>query len=124
MGALRLSTTGMKDRPFIGPRTGWLHRCPRIQYLFQWIRNGFPDSQVWNLDHSIAKYTLPRLKRLKEIQHGMPGDLSMKEWNSIIDKMITAFDKIVKGYAYRYEDDKEVTEGLDLFRKYYFYLWD
>jgi hypothetical protein len=124
MGVLRISTTSMKDRPFIGPRTGWLDRCPRIQYLIQWIRNGFPDSDIWNLDWSIAKYTLPRLKRLKEIQCGFPGDLgSMEEWDEIIDKIILAFDKIANSEPPT-EDCKEIKEGLDLFRKYYFSLWD
>lgn len=124
MGILKFSKTGIKDRPFIFPRVGWLHRCPKIKYLFQWIKNGFPDSDVWNLDWSIAKYTLPRLKRLKEIQHGFPGDLeTIEEWDKILDKIIITFDRILKEDVH-IEHEKEITEGLDLFRKYYFSLWD
>lgn len=123
MGLLKTSKTSVKDRIY-AVQSKCIGFGSRIVYLIDWIKNGFPDSDVWNLDHSIAKYTLPRLKRLKEIQLGRPGDLSMDEWNSIIDKMIASFSRIVDGYAYEYEDDKEVAEGLDLFRKYYFYLWD
>ena len=124
MGILKLGRTGIKDRPFVGPRTSWLDRCPKIKYLFQWIKNGFPDSDIWNLDWSIAKYTLPRLKRLKEVQHGFPGDLeTIDEWYEILDKIIITFDRILKEDV-NIEHEKEITEGLDLFRKYFFSLWD
>lgn len=124
MGALRLDKTKIKDRSFIGSRTWWLDCCPKIRYLFQWIKNGFPDSDIWNLDWSIAEYTLPRLKRLKEVQHGFPGDLeTIEEWDEILDKIIITFDRIVKEDV-NVEHEKEITEGLDLFRKYYFSLWD
>ena len=103
MGILNISSTGIKDRP-----SGWLDRCPRIRYLFQWIKNGFPDSDIWNLDWSIAKYTLPRLKRLKEVQHGFPGDLeTIEEWDEILDKIIITFDRIVREDV-NVEHEKEV----------------
>jgi hypothetical protein len=64
----------------------------RIKYLFRWIKNGFPDSDTWSLDITIAKYTLPRLKRLKELKDGYPSDMTEQQWDEILDKMIFAMD--------------------------------
>lgn len=93
-----------------------------LKHLYQRIIRGWDDSETWSLDHSLAKLILPRLKRFKELQDGHPSDLSEKEWDEIIDKMIFAFEW--------YSDDpwckevpKEVNEGIELFSKWYRDLW-
>ena len=50
-------------------------------YWFFWqrITRGFNDSETWNLDYTIAKLVLPRLKRFKELTNGIPGDFSIKD---------------------------------------------
>ena len=51
----------------------------------------------------------------------------MNEWNQAIQKMIDAFellrDKDDKG-VYTSEEDETIRHGLELFGKYFRYLWD
>lgn len=94
----------------------------RIRWIWQKITRGFTDCDLWDLDHTIAKFVLPRLKAFKKQLHGYPSGLDEKQWDAIIGKMIVAFEHIIK------EDDwthaKEVDEGLELFGLYFQNLWD
>ena len=55
-----------------------------------------------------------------------PYGLTNKKWNKIVSKMVQAFDLIVNTDAARRTDKEHevVNEGLDLFREYFFDLWD
>ena len=89
-------------------------------------RNKSIYRDTWNLDWAIAKFVHPRLVRFKEVTNGYPGFLeSIDEWYEILDKMIIAFELIIKGdlWGTSEDDHKKMEEGLDLFRKYYFHLW-
>lgn len=90
-------------------------------------RNKSIYRDTWNLDYAIAKFVLPRLKRFKDVTNGYPVTLScIEEWYEVLDRMIVAFEIIVKGGAgffYSKDEKKIINEGLDLFRKYYFELW-
>lgn len=89
-------------------------------------RNKSIYRDTWNLDFAIAKFVHPRLVRYKQVTNGYPGILnSPEEWNEILDKMIAAFEIIIKDDCCIYKDwqMKIIDEGLDLFREYYFHLW-
>lgn len=86
--------------------------------------------ETWSLDCTMSKYILPRLKAYKKHTNGYPGSMaSMDEWYAILDKMILAFTHISEERIFEVdfksgdEIDKQIDEGLDLFRKYYFDLW-
>jgi hypothetical protein len=55
-------------------------------------------------------------------------DNAFNEWCKIINKMIKAFELISKDQwediKYENNNHPEVKEGLDLFREYFFNLWD
>ena len=89
----------------------------------QRLKNGFDDSELWNLDNTIASFIYPRLKRFYDDGNvfGYPSDLAPEKWNEILEKMIDAFRYILIDKFD--EHDAEISEGLDLFRKYYFDLW-
>jgi hypothetical protein len=117
------------------------------RYLKMWLQRrirGWDDSETWSLDYSLAKLISPRLKKLKEKLNNFktfPNSLSTEEegnsdecfdkhfnqWIKIIDKMILAFDIIIKNDTYYWNNqgklDSRIEEGLDLFRKHYFDLW-
>ena len=92
---------------------------------------GWDSTECWNLDTTIAKFILPRLKEFREIHCGHPSRLGDEDkWNEILDKMISAFD-----FASKEADPKlswkeleaktaEAQEGFKLFAEYYFDLWD
>lgn len=93
------------------------------RYFQRFIR-GWDDSDIWNLNHTAAEFLLPRLKLFKEKHHGYPMGLSEETWEAEIDKMILAFDLIIKdNYSYSSNNEK-IDEGLQSFAKYFRNLWD
>ena len=84
------------------------------------------DEELYNLDITIAKFILPRLKEFKNNLFGIPYPLTKEEYNDILDKMVWSFDIISRGDHIIMDDnenDKRVQEGLDLFAKYFRNLW-
>lgn len=48
-----------------------------------------------NLDETLAKFILPRLKFFKKKTNASPQDLTLEEWKDILDKIILAFELIL-----------------------------
>lgn len=90
-------------------------------------RNGFDDSETWSLHDTIAKFTLPRLKRFREITIGCPVHYEhMEDWQKDLDKMITSFEHLTQendNILWDNKKTKEIDEGLDLFRENFLWLW-
>lgn len=122
----------------------WITHSP------QRIRYGFTDKDTYNLDDTIAKFILPRLKRFKilvEEHGGVPGSILTKKqlesnnisdeahnkahnkWLEIIDTMIMSFEMSLNTYEYKndikkyQEYYKKVNKGLNYFGKYFQDLW-
>jgi len=111
-----------------------------IKFLYQrWVR-GWDDSETWNLDISLSKLILPRLKRFKELNTGCPvltegfghikemdNAANKEKWNSIIDDMIFAFDYYANEKQFEYplneKDDARAKNGMQLFAKHFESLW-
>lgn len=97
----------------------------------QRLNRGFDDSELWSLDATISHFIYPRLKEFVAMEkHGYPSVLnSMEEWDIIFKKILRAFellndDEICGVLEPDSPEDKEIQEGLDLFRKWFFHLWD
>jgi hypothetical protein len=114
--------------------SSWFCRLPyRAKLLYQRSTRGWDDTVTWNLDHELAKFILPRLRRFKELAHGWPGPEhgveTFEDWHVILDKMIYSFEIISREDFEPYEiggqecEDK-VNEGIMLFGKWYRALWD
>jgi hypothetical protein len=89
-----------------------------------------------------AAWVVPRLKELRDHGMGCPGSFvpckdngetdnskfknGFERWRDILDKMIKAFEAIDHGEdeSSSFKRHSFVDEGLDLFREYYFNLWD
>lgn len=110
----------------------------KIKFLYQRLTRGWSDDETWNLDYTIAKFALPRLKRFKELHSGYPNGMTEEEWGLIIDKMIKSLELIIEDmetvgvlknvfgdelYDAIRKKDEEILEGLDLFFKYFRHLW-
>ena len=88
-------------------------------------KHDFPLSEVWETDHILAKLIVPRLRAFKDMdKHGSLDGLDMRRWNQIIQKMIDAFVLMQDYIVLTDEDNKKIAEGLELFCKYFRYLWD
>ena len=92
------------------------------------------DSECWDLDLTIIKFILPRLKKFKEININSYPDKcgNIENWHKIIDKMIWSFqfalDVAEMNYSneYRLNENnwRKYNEGMDLFTEYLLDLWD
>lgn len=91
-----------------------------------------PYSDLWNLDITIANFVLPRLKKFKEEDDGYPEREEMntpEKWDEALDKMILAFEYVIHQFDKKshFDEDKRrqavIDEGLQLFAKWFRYLW-
>ena len=107
----------------------------RIKFLKQRLSRGFSDEELWNLDHTLVKYILPRLKAFKDYHGSYPPGLTSEKWNKKLSEMIWAFDVILHEEETMPEINEENkkaclayfkrrNEGLKLFGKYLMDLWD
>ena len=99
-------------------------KCKKInKNLKQQIKiRGFDDSELWNLDSSIAQFIYPRIKAFRNMKNGHPPKISNKKWNKILKQIEKSFKIIIK-------DDmdnskKQYKKGMKLFSKYMSHLWD
>lgn len=97
-----------------------------IRFLYQRLTRGWDDTETWNLDARLSEHIVPRLKRFKEINPCYPPDITSREWDQIIDKMIFSFEWTATEVIDRAEDGEtmaKVHEGVELFGKYFLHLW-
>ena len=112
-----IDTYGFKDLNFSRGKDNKYFKKQRM------IR-GFDDSELWNLDITISQFILPRLMIFRKNHHGYPADLTNNQWNTVLEKMIRAFEWDTHESNIYMKVPDYVNEGLDLFRKYFFDLWD
>lgn len=109
-------------------------------------KHGFPEAELWSLDHTIALFVYPRLLAFRDNCSGVPtfffdteeweyvmDDLSGKpnnlaeKWERELDLMVTAFEIILDKtgkYDTRSEENKEIVEdGLASFGMNFGCLW-
>jgi len=97
-----------------------------FEFLYQRYTRGFDGSELWSLDHTIADFILPRLIAFKDSQVGYPRDLTEKKWDTILDKMIYAFEVKSREYSDNEPTEKDwekYDEGMALFAKHFGSLW-
>ena len=90
--------------------------------LKQRRRFGYDDSELWNLDHTVLTFLLPRLKYFRDESPGYPGKLnSMEEWEAEMDTAISAIERLIAwNIDTEIEDRKIVSKFLG---EYFFHLW-
>lgn len=116
---MRISALGMNFT------FSWSLAKRSVRFWWQRRTRGWDDSETWGLDSTIAKWTLPRLRRFRELNFGHPGDMTMEEWNSTIDDMIYGLEVCEK------ESDSVVVDcdwdrvqrGLEAFGRHFRNLW-
>lgn len=103
-----------------------------LKQKWQKLTRGYSDEELWNLDSTICKWILPRLKSFKKQTIGYPHDFNdIEEWKETIQKMIDAFEIYstddLPDYAFSTssieEEGKRMKEGFELFSKYFRNLW-
>lgn len=89
-------------------------------------KHDYPIEETWNTYHTLAQLIEPRLQAFKSLnKHGYCPDFrDMHEWNNAIQKMINAFELMKYTSIHTKDEEDKIKEGLDLFCRYFRYLWD
>lgn len=94
-------------------------RLPRMIADFE--RTGVDETEMWSLSDSIAQFLIPRLEWFAQV---IPyTDQPTKE---VVLKMKRAFELVARdsgARVYTADEEKELEEGLDLFREHFLGLW-
>jgi len=96
-----------------------------MYYILQWKLDGFDMTELWSLNHTIAKFVYPRLKEFDDGSH--PSDLTSEQWSEILNKMIYSFEQLSSDEIWEFKDDDTITridDGLKLFAEYFRSLWN
>lgn len=114
----------------------------KLKHFWQRRTRGFDNSELWNLDLTIARFIAPRLRAFIDefnnpivpVSVGQTGALKQydssksEEWKAKLEKMHKAFQLIVDSecafYNLSTEQQIAIEDGLDLFRKHFHDLWD
>lgn len=90
------------------------------KFLKQRMKYGFDQSDTWDLCYTVAKFVLPRLKMFRDVTIAYPGGFgfnNIEEWKETLDKMITAFDYIIKYDDYKCDFAKELKDKAEQLTK-------
>ena len=101
------------------------------EWKAQRLTRGFDDTEMWSLDCTIAAFIAPRLKVFKE-QAARIGDhpvnITSEKWQEILDQMIEGFELYPDHFNWPSEDSnenwKKVYKALELFKNWFFNLWN
>jgi len=96
-----------------------------VKFLYQRLTRGWDDGETFSLDYSLAKLIAPRLRKFSEIRRGYPSDMTDKEWQIILDKMIAAFEFAGSEASWDAppSEFEKHQEGINLFAKFFHSLW-
>lgn len=118
-----------------------------IEWWWQRRTRGWDDRDLWSLDHTIARFVLPRLIELKKVKPGVPMDFypegcthptaeedaeASRKMHEVLDKMIYSMQAILddkrpgldsKDPEVWVSAEERIQEGFDLFGKYFQMLW-
>jgi hypothetical protein len=110
-----------------------------IRYWWQRRTRGFDDCDLWSLDYTVIKFVYPRLKLLRDqVKWSVPRhptevdsqghlrSLEVEEWKAILDEMLEGFQLVVETdcYPLMEDDHKKLEHSMDVFREWFFSLWD
>lgn len=100
---------------------------------------GFVDAEHFSLDLSLSLYIYSQLCYFREhCMCGYPGNMTFEQWKDVVDKMIEAFELLIKadertddsfllgneqGKRLSKNRQKKINYGMRLFIKYYGHLW-
>jgi len=107
----------------------------KLEIVMAWERvfKGFDRRWYWNADYMICKTLIPTLKWLKKNGCSYPTYLkNITEWRKILGEIIKGFEAAQKimdlSYTLnknRYKKlEKEFRDGMKLFAKWFFNLWN
>jgi len=106
-----------------------------LKWAAQRVFRGYDDTVVWSIDWHLCEYMPKWLCTLKENKQGYPADFyengGEEAWNKVLDDMIAGFEagfKILNEPPIDKDEYQALTDrwssGMELFKEYFFALWD
>lgn len=98
-----------------------------LKHSYQKLTRGFSDEDIWNLDVTIAKFILPRLKEYKDTIWSTSGN-----YDTASDAYYKEVTEIIEGLSIMVTDDyytpnaetnKKINNALNLLMKNFRGLW-
>lgn len=98
----------------------------RLRGAWQYLTKGYADSELWNLDTTIARFLLPRVRRFASNTHSYPSELTEQQWAEILNEIRIALEVAAKGeyWDLSKEEHERVQRGFELLGKWFQNLWD
>lgn len=93
-------------------------------FMNQRLERGFDESELWNLDGTIAKFIYPRLKEFYEVCPNHPINMEQEVWLDILKQMVDGFELMASDVDKSEEEFKIINNALKLFSKYFLDLWN
>ena len=97
------------------------------EYTQQRLERGFDNSELWNLEGTIAKFIAPRLRAFYEdakIGKYRPANVTLEEWLNALEKMTDGFELMALDREKTEYEEAVECEALGLFSDYFFSLWN
>lgn len=103
----------------------------KLKWFLQRRFRGWADCDLWDMDYHLAKLILPRIRAYrdfkKENSAGYPANLTEKDWNEILDKIVDGFELFLEceigDDLWEYAQPK-IEGGLKLFGRWFGHFWD
>lgn len=101
------------------------------KYKQQRFENGFDDTETWHIDHTLALFIIPRLKRFIEVNNGIPNGETVESYNEKLNFIISAFENYYATDRYYQSTDSaereqltdDVRKAVGLLSNLWFELW-
>lgn len=97
------------------------------KYTQQRLERGFDNSELWNLEGTIAKFIAPRIRAFYEdAKQGSyrPDGISREEWLDALRKISEGFELMALDREKTEYEEAVECEALGLFSDYFFTLWN
>ncbi len=97
-----------------------------LTWFIQRGNGGVADCDVWDFDIYLSRVIKDGVSKLKERKQAIPGELTLEEWDSILDDIIYTFteeENVLDKNPYDNFDERK-EKGWRLFREHFHSLWD
>lgn len=89
---------------------------------------GYSSVDLWNIDSWFCEMMPRMLHDFRENSKGHPCDMSMEEWEAILERLIFCFNEMkIKKESLDVKDGERLMkitqEAFELFAKYFWHLW-
>lgn len=117
----------------------WRHRhlrpyrwCRGVISTVQRARRGWSHADTWDFHSFHSRLMVEAIEHMRVVAHGHPGDLTQEQWDGILAEIRDGFRAAIRLddclEDHDDEEDKklraEFEHGMDLFKLWYFALWD